>query len=141
MHLMAAANAQKEELGLLTSPLEQIQNLEEELFILNLMLNFEPTRRFVIELLLDNDNIRNDADYAYNFVFEQKSAGLFETTMIADCFCQSDGKAWRLLLPSTLATWGVDIGYPDTGYPTLATHKADTGYPDTGYPTPATYRG
>lgn len=49
MHLMAAANAQKEELGLLTSPLEQIQNLEEELFILNLMLNFEPTGRFVIE--------------------------------------------------------------------------------------------
>ncbi|KAK4006248.1 hypothetical protein OUZ56_011404 [Daphnia magna] len=47
----------------------------------------------------------------------------------------------RHLLPSTLATWGVDTGYPDTGYPTLATHKADTGYPDTGYPTPATYRG
>ncbi|KAK4030923.1 hypothetical protein OUZ56_024309 [Daphnia magna] len=47
----------------------------------------------------------------------------------------------RHLLPSTLATWGVDTGYPDTGYPTLATHKTDTGYPDTGYPTPATYRG
>ncbi len=40
-------------------------------------------------------------------------------------------KVWRgkrHLLPSTLATWGVD-----TGYPTVATHKADTGYPDTGY--------
>lgn len=49
MHLMAAANAQQEELGLLTSPLEQIRNLEEEFFILNLMLNFKLTRRFVIE--------------------------------------------------------------------------------------------
>ncbi|EFX73094.1 hypothetical protein DAPPUDRAFT_253653 [Daphnia pulex] len=49
-------------------------------------------------------------------------------------------KAWGLLLPATLATWGVDTGYPDTGYPTLATHKADTGYPDTGYPTLATQR-
>ena len=43
-------------------------------------------------------------------------------------------------LPATLATWGVDTGYPDTGYPPLATHKADTGYPDTGYPTLATQR-
>jgi hypothetical protein len=43
--------------------------------------------------------------------------------------------AWRLLLPSTLATWGVDNGYPDTGYPTLATQKADTGYPTLATPT------
>jgi hypothetical protein len=48
--------------------------------------------------------------------------------------------AWGLLLPATLATWGVVTGYPDTGYPTLATHKADTGYPDTSYPTLATQR-
>jgi hypothetical protein len=38
---------------------------------------------------------------------------------------------------STPATWGVDNGYPDIGYPTLATNKGqwlpDTGYPDTGY--------
>ena len=27
----------------------------------------------------------------------------------------------RHLLPSTLTTWGVDNGYPNTGYPTLAT--------------------
>ncbi|KAK4006134.1 hypothetical protein OUZ56_011289 [Daphnia magna] len=32
-------------------------------------------------------------------------------------------KAWRLLLPSALATWGVDTGYPDTGYPTPATYR------------------
>jgi hypothetical protein len=49
---MAAANAQQEELGLQTSTPEQIRNLEEELFILNLMLNFEPTRRFVIESIV-----------------------------------------------------------------------------------------
>ncbi|EFX79227.1 hypothetical protein DAPPUDRAFT_245229 [Daphnia pulex] len=44
----------------------------------------------------------------------------------------------RHLLPSTLATRGIDTGYPDTGYPTLATHTADSGYPNTGYPTLAT---
>jgi hypothetical protein len=46
--------------------------------------------------------------------------------------------AWGLLLPATLATWGDDTGYPNTGYPTLATHKADNSYPDSGHPTLAT---
>ncbi|EFX67528.1 hypothetical protein DAPPUDRAFT_261463 [Daphnia pulex] len=46
--------------------------------------------------------------------------------------------AWGLLLPATLATWGVDTGYPNTGYLTLATHKAETSYPDSGYRTLAT---
>jgi hypothetical protein len=45
----------------------------------------------------------------------------------------SSGGRKRHLLPSTLATRGVNTGYPDTGYPTLATQKADTDYPDTGY--------
>ncbi len=49
--------------------------------------------------------------------------------------------AWRLPLPSTPATWGVDSGYPDSGYPTLATYKADTGYPTLATPTLATYKG
>ena len=35
---------------------------------------------------------------------------------------------WRLLLPSTLATWGVDSGYPGTGYLTLATPTLATSY-------------
>jgi hypothetical protein len=43
--------------------------------------------------------------------------------------------------PSTPATWGVDSGYPDSGYPTLATYKADTGYPTLATPTLATYKG
>ena len=47
----------------------------------------------------------------------------------------------RLFGKSTPATWGVDSGYLDSGYPTLATYKADTGYPTLATPTLATYKG
>ena len=49
---MAPANAQQEELGPLIFPLEQIWDLVEEWFILNLIFNFEPTRHFVIESIV-----------------------------------------------------------------------------------------